>query len=165
VDSLDIFAELFIGFAGFSGIVAALRGSRDREWHAIDRTRLIVLIASSILGIFAAVLPKSLHNFGADDSSIWRISSGFLATLMLIMFGLVAKRFRQTKAFEHRDFSPVFTVAAGLFILPTIIVLALSALNVYFEANIGLYSLGLLANLVICSGMFVLLLRLVLRDA
>ena len=165
MDSLDIFAELFIGFAGFSGIVAALRGNRDREWHAVDRTRLVALIASSILGMLAAILPKLLYNLGFDESSIWRISSGFLATPMLIMFGLTVRRIRQTKAFEHSDFSPAFIIGASLFIIPTIVALVLSSLSVYFEAGIGLFGLGLLANLIICSGMFVLLLRLVLRDA
>ena len=165
MDSLDIFAELFIGFAGFSGIVAALRGNRDREWHAVDRTRLVTLIASSILGMLAAILPKLLYNLGFDESSIWRISSGFLATLMLIMFGLTVSRIRQIKAFEHSDFSPAFIIGASVFIIPTVVALVLSSLSVYFEAGIGLFGLGLLANLIICSGMFVLLLRLVLRDA
>ena len=84
---------------------------------------------------------------------------------MLIMFGLTVGRIRQTKAFEHSDFSPAFLIGASLFIFPIIVVLVLSSLSVYFEAGIGLFGLGLLANLITCSGMFVLLLRLVLRDA
>jgi len=165
VDSLDIFAELFIGFAGFSGIVAALRGNRDKEWHEIDRTRLVALIASSIIGIFSAILPKALDNLEIDERFVWRISCGFIATSMLVMFAWTIRRIRQTNAFAHSDFSPIFIIGASLFIFPLIAILSLSALAVYFEANIGLFGMGLLANLIVCSGMFVLLLRLVLRDA
>ena len=165
MESLDIFAELSIGFAGFSGIVAALRGSQNRDWHAIDKTRLIALVASSITGIFAALLPNILHNLELVEPQIWRVSSGLLAAFTLAMFVWVAIRIRQTRALQHHDFSPIFIVIASIVVLPTTLVLLLSTFGVLFKPGIGIFTLGLAGNLFISAGMFVLLIRLVLRDA
>ena len=165
MDSLDIFAELSIGFAGFSGIVAALRGSQNRGWHEIDKTRLVTLVASSIIGIFAALLPDILRNLEFGEFQIWQVSSGLLATFTLAMLVWGGIRFRQTNALQNQDFSPVFSFIAFIIMIPIILVLFLSAFGLLFDPSIGIYSLGLAGNLFVSAGMFVLLIRLVLRDA
>jgi len=52
-----------------------------------------------------------------------------------------------------------------MILLPTTALLLLSSFGVLFEPSIGIYSMGLAGNLFISAGMFVLLIRLVMRDA
>jgi hypothetical protein len=164
MQNLDIYAEIFIGFVGFSGIVAALGALNNRNWTVVDKTRFILLIGSSFLGIFFSLIPNIIQQFNADEKSSLQIALGLfgvITTLVLILVGILFKR---NNAFSHADFSMGFTVAAMLVLTPFILVACLSAPGVYFEASIGIYMIGLMCLMLISAAMFGLLVKLILRD-
>ena len=122
-------------------------------------------VASRHIGIFAALLPKILHNLEIAERLTWQFSSAFLATFTFVMFVWMFSRIRKTNALQHQDFSPLFIVLASMVVLPIATLLLISSFGLLFEPSIGIYSMGLAANLFISAGMFVLLIRLVLRNA
>jgi hypothetical protein len=67
-------AQIAIGLAGFSGVVAAF--SRSREFHVEDRVRFLMLICGTFAVILLAFVPLLLDLGGLDESQVWRWSSG-----------------------------------------------------------------------------------------
>ena len=53
MNSLEIYSEIFIGFVGFSGVLAALGVRNDSVWSVVDKNRFIILIFASFSGVFS----------------------------------------------------------------------------------------------------------------
>ena len=64
VDALVGIAEICVGIAGFSGVVAALQW-RD-HWHAWDRVRTASLLAISFGAVVFSLFPLALDSFGVS---------------------------------------------------------------------------------------------------
>tara|TARA_B100000780_G_scaffold277862_1_gene249628 strand:- start:171 stop:608 length:438 start_codon:yes stop_codon:yes gene_type:complete len=105
---LNIFTKISVGLAGFSGIVVALRESQNENWHEIEKTRLIALIAASIMGTLAALLPTVLHKLEAGVRLAWQVLSVSLGTLTFVGFIWLYSRVRETRALQHQDFFASF---------------------------------------------------------
>ena len=73
--ALYIVAEVSVGLAGFTGVIAALQG-RD-GWHPSDIWRVVSLLCITFSALFVALVPVGLHAAGIGESSVWRISGGF----------------------------------------------------------------------------------------
>ena len=164
MQNLDIYAEIFIGFVGFSGIVAALGALNNRNWTIVDKTRFILLIGSSFLGVFFSLIPNVIQQFNADEKSSWQIALGLFGVISALALILVPLLFKRNNAFRHADFSMGFMVTAWLVMTSFILVACLSALGVYFEASMGIYTIGLMCLMFISAAMFGLLVKLILRD-
>ncbi len=93
--ALFIVAEVSIGLAGFTGVVAALQG-RD-GWDAFDVWRVVSLLCITFSCLFVSLMPVGLHAAGLSDSAVWRFSGGF--GIASIVFGYIV-----TTRYQRADF-------------------------------------------------------------
>lgn len=83
-------AEIAIGLAGFSGVVAAF--SQTRDFPAADRVRFLMLVGGTFFVILLAFVPFLLGLSGFEEPGLWRWSSAiwvvaFAACLPLVLAG------------------------------------------------------------------------------
>lgn len=78
-DVLLTLAEIAIGLAGFSGIVAAF--SRTRSFPPEDRVRFLMLIGGTFSVVILAFVPFLMLYAGQTEPQIWRWSSAVFVIL------------------------------------------------------------------------------------
>ena len=76
-DELLTVAELAIGIAGFSAVVAAFAYRGDLQERDVDRFRILVTSAGA--AVILAFLPSLLSGLGLSDIDLWRAASGLMA--------------------------------------------------------------------------------------
>jgi hypothetical protein len=83
-DELLTIAEIAVGLAGFSGVIAVFiqRGGLPLA----DRVRFLALFVTAFTALILAFLPIALAYSGFKDQDIWRISSGTMVLINLIGF-------------------------------------------------------------------------------
>ena len=85
-------AEVAIGFAGFSAVVAALfRRRRTGDTMLFDEVRFLVMLEFSLTVLVFSLLPLTLHVLGIGEDQIWRMASALLAAFLV--FHLVGDYF------------------------------------------------------------------------
>ena len=84
MNALPILSELFIGIAGFSGIVVALSGAEIAK-DPLDRFRVLSLLLSTLGGAVFAVLPIVLSEAGVAPERAWRLASGFYSFYLALV--------------------------------------------------------------------------------
>jgi hypothetical protein len=72
-NALYILAEMSIGLAGSTGVVAALHGRDD--WYPLDVWRVVNRLLVGFRTLVLALVPVALRSFGITGSPPWRISS------------------------------------------------------------------------------------------
>jgi hypothetical protein len=72
IESFHSIAGIAVAFAGFTGIVLAVRRSVDARAAAVQRSRLLDLLLASLGAIFFAYLPEAVAAFGVDGTLSWR---------------------------------------------------------------------------------------------
>jgi len=77
-DSLQTIAEISIAFAGFTGLVVALR-KNDGPLTTVQKYRLQILLSLAFGAMFLSLLPDLLDNFGVAPGRIWIASNATLA--------------------------------------------------------------------------------------
>jgi hypothetical protein len=164
MQNLDIYAEIFIGFVGFSGIVAALGAMNNRNWTVIDKVRFIILIGCSFLGVFLSLIPPVIQHFTADEKLSWQIALGLYGTCSIIALANVGLLFNRNDVFNHPDFSWGFMLFGGCVLGAYTCVVWLAVGGVYFEASAGIYAIGLMCVMLVSAAMFGLLVKLILKD-
>ena len=164
-DVLTILAEIFVAFAGFTGIVAALGQRSDGMWRPIDVIRFRGLLEASLAGLVLSVLPFSFYYFGVADTNTWRFGSAFMA--IYIVFGLfkVFRRHQKLRANDDPDFVPGARLLLLILAIPVVAVLTLNTLGIGLHHTFSGYLVGLIYTLIMCCTMFILLLRFVRVDA
>jgi len=147
-DYLALIAEVAVGVAGFSGIVAALTRRSSEEWRAIDVVRLQVLLFVSISVVTWALLPALLLSSGIEGPSLWRFTSG---AWLLVTTPLVYSRVRKVVAViseNSQDTSTALSVYVAALLFATF---ALQVANVVSVAapwpHLGCLTLDLLLTL------------------
>ena len=165
MDSLEVYSEIFIGFVGFSGIVAALGVRNDNKWSQVDKNRFILLIGCSFSGVFFSLIPQIIQHYIVDQKTAWQLALSLSGTCMIIAISAVFYFFLRTGTLHHPDFSKRFMSTAGTILFTYSSVALLAALDIYFEASFGIYAIGLMCVMLISAGMFSLLVRLILKDA
>lgn len=96
--SLQVIAEVSIAFAGFSGLIVALRRNVG-PLTEVQKFRLQILLSLAFGSMFLALLPETLQLLGAGSGSIWRIASAaaLLFSIVFISFWvLTSMRIRKT---------------------------------------------------------------------
>jgi len=73
-DSLQTIAEISIAFAGFTGLVVALR-KNDGPLTTVQKYRLQILLSLAFGAMFLSLLPDLLNNFGVAPGRIWIASN------------------------------------------------------------------------------------------
>jgi len=81
LNALTPLAELFIGIAGFSGIIVALSGASIAS-DPLDRFRVVALLFVALGGAFFAVVPLVLNDTGVPLKRTWVLASGTYAVYL-----------------------------------------------------------------------------------
>ncbi len=75
-DTLLSLAEIAAAFAGFAALVSVIRRSSDQPADAVhDLLRLRLVIASSVAGVAAALIPVGLAGYALDAALTWRLAA------------------------------------------------------------------------------------------
>jgi hypothetical protein len=82
-ESLQTIAEISIAFAGFSGLVVALR-RKAGPLTTVQKYRLQVLLALAFGAMFLSLLPELLDNFAVSEERTWRYASAALSLYSII---------------------------------------------------------------------------------
>ncbi|MDP2530352.1 MAG: hypothetical protein Q8W51_11530 [Candidatus Palauibacterales bacterium] len=147
-------AQIAIGLAGFSGVVAAF--SRTRDFPAPDRVRFLMLVGGTFFVILLAFVPFLLELGGMEEPGLWRWSSGiWLAGLLACAPLIVAGRrviLREGRPAPAWSLLIVLMIGAGA-------ALAQGGNVVGWPYSPGVvpYLLGLLAGLIGSGSIFVYL--------
>jgi hypothetical protein len=92
LNALTTLAELFIGIAGFSGIVVALSGASVAS-DPLDRFRVLALLLIALGGAVFAALPLILSDAGLSLERTWLFASGaYSAYFALVVAWTVRQR-------------------------------------------------------------------------
>ena len=151
-------AEVAIAFAGFSGLVAIFGSRAAGRWSRSDRYRLALMLETSLAAILFAFLPFSLRYLNVEGSVLWTVSSGGLATFLLVELILVIPRTRRLYRGSGETLSPTFGLIIASLALLALIVQVLNAAGIGLHRDFGPYLVGLLLLLVVSGIQFVRLL-------
>lgn len=151
-DTLLSMAEIAAAFAGFAALVSVISRARDTPNEAVhDLLRLRLVIASSVAGVAAALIPVGVDGYGLDPSITWRISA-----LIFLLFdnGILA------------SFFSAYRPVQGTFVPDRLAVLVVMSLEVVEQGSLvavvfglplgnapALYVTALIANL--CQAGFI----------
>ena len=100
-EALGIAAQIAVALAGFAGVVVVFRREAIHEWSEIDKLRLRLLLANSILPLGLSMLGLVLLTIKPAPPGIWKWSSGIL---LIVTVSYVIPI---TKAFRRLDFRNV----------------------------------------------------------
>lgn len=79
---LAVFAQVSIGFLGFTGLVSVLS---PREWDSpLIGLRFWILIEFSFGGLLLALAPLVLFQWGWEEAVTWRVLSGAFLVLFVL---------------------------------------------------------------------------------
>jgi hypothetical protein len=137
-----VFAEISIGLAGFTGIMAALY-ARD-TWHPFDRFRTVSLLIISFGALAFALAPHGLHLLGVPDETLWRICSGAFVAFAFVT--AIAVMRLQPPGYSSVPFYPL--------VLASYAALISVAVGLFPQASSALYFAALFLNLGIAGVLF-----------
>lgn len=147
-DWLQTVAEVSVALAGFSSLAAGMR-RRDYRTSAINRTRLLTIVETSLSALFFSVLPVLFHGLGMGERTSYRVS----AVLFLLGFvPLCTRGFRRFQAAAGTSSAlrssrlGLITLFAGL---STCVAGILCALDVLTASPSTLYLIALYGTLLI----------------
>jgi hypothetical protein len=152
-DALLTIAEMAIGLAGFSAVVAAF--ARSGELSPTDRTRFVWLFSTAFVAALLAFVPILLSEAALSGPTLWRWSSGVMIATWLVSIGLVAySDFRDS----HDPSVPPPDFSRGVFLfVPSVVNLVLQIMNFWGEAwepSSAVYIFGTLVWLYAASLVF-----------
>jgi hypothetical protein len=154
-------AEIFVAFAGFTGIVATLGQRSEGKWRPVDVIRFRALLEASLAGLVLCVLPYGFHYFAVAEAITWSICSAILALCAPLFILRLIRNQVKLRVSEDPDFVPgvrlILVPLTGL-VVP---ILALNAAGIGLEHTFSGFLVGLIYVLIVCCSMFVLLLRFV----
>lgn len=82
-NSLQVIAEVSIAFAGFSGLIVALRKSPG-PLTEVQKFRIQLLLWLAFGALFLSFLPAIVRSFGAGESEVWKIGNASLLAYSLL---------------------------------------------------------------------------------
>jgi hypothetical protein len=145
-------ASIAVAFAGFTGIVVALRKPTDARATAFDRSRMLDLLLASLGATFFAFLPETVFAFEVDESSGWRGIALSFALFHLVEVVVAANIAGGTLIFTRLDW---ILVPIGAVVMIAQWATGLGALSAYVQA---VYLVALLWFLFVAAYQFAQLL-------
>jgi len=94
-EALGIAAQIAVALAGFAGVVVVFRREAVQEWSGIDKLRLRLLLANSMLPLGLSMLALLLLTIKPMPPEIWRWCSGILLVVTISFVTLTTKSFRR----------------------------------------------------------------------
>lgn len=141
--SLQSVAEISIAFAGFSGLVVALRKDPG-PLTEVQKYRLRVLLALSFGALFLSLLPELLSYLGVTEAMLWARASiaAALFSLVFLAWWVVRSRHMMQLVPEIFDWFAVARMLTGHIIV--VVPLLLVATAVIVDAGAGVYLAALI---------------------
>ena len=94
-EALGIAAQIAVALAGFAGVVVVFRREAVHEWSGIDKLRLRLLLANSILPLGLSMLGLLLLTVEPMPPGIWRWCSGITLVATLFLVTAITKIYRR----------------------------------------------------------------------
>lgn len=148
-------AEVSIGFAGFSAVVAALfRRRRSGDMMPFDEVRFLVMLEFSLTVLVFSLLPLALEVLGLDEGRAWRVANRLLAAFLI--FHLLGDYFltirRKRVALQSITWSIYILSSVGIAVCA--VALLLSSYGVPIGEPAGVYVMCLLWLVVLAATHF-----------
>jgi hypothetical protein len=94
-EALGIAAQIAVALAGFAGVVVVFRRESVHEWSPIDKVRLRLLLANSILPLGLCMMGLLLLTIKPMPPTMWRWCSAIEFVVFLLFVVIMAKTFRR----------------------------------------------------------------------
>ncbi len=155
-DSLFAIAEISIGLAGFSGLVAAFVQHSGDAWRPDQKARIVLLILLSFGMIVGALAPFALSGISQSPALVWGLPMIAFSALCITLLGYWVRVSRRHgfKLLFPRVSIPVLTVSTLLQVL-----VLLSGLGLFLPYSPALFVLGFLTVIIFGANMFLALLH------
>lgn len=101
-EALGIAAQIAVALAGFAGVVVVFRRESVHEWSGVDRLRLRLLLASSLVPLGLCLIGTVLLTVEPLPPGIWRWCSGIAFVVSLLFPISMTKYFRRLDVQEVR---------------------------------------------------------------
>lgn len=157
--TLELFAEISVAFAGFTGLAAVVRGASPDPGVRSHQRALRFLVEYSLFTLVYCVLPLVLWNIGLPEAAVWRIAAVFFAFASGTYYYFRFTELLTDAVNENTIRKFRCTVALDAVIIVSMVGSAFRAIDV---APLTLYLFGLLWNLIAIGMTFVRLIRPVL---
>jgi drug/metabolite transporter (DMT)-like permease len=86
-EALSTAAQIAVALAGFAGVVVVFRRESVHDWSTIDKFRLRLLLANSILPLGLCMTAQLLLTIEPTLTGVWRWCSG-VAFVVFLLFGI-----------------------------------------------------------------------------
>jgi hypothetical protein len=96
-EALGIAAQIAIALAGFAGVVVVFRRESVHDWSTLDKFRLRLLLANSILPLGLCMIALLLLTVQPALTGVWRWCSGVAFVVFLTFATVVNRSFRRLK--------------------------------------------------------------------
>ena len=160
-DVLVTTAEVAIGLAGLSGIVAAVIGSRASvRWSPIQKLRLTELLRTSFGAVVFSLFPLILLSAGVSNSTSWLVASLTWLGYIGVAIALQVPRVRALLPEAHAE-TPWMIYVLFTILIATV---SLQLFNVVFLHVAWPHLVTMLGSLIVGFVMFVRLLFLLMED-
>ena len=94
-EALGIAAQIAVALAGFAGVVVVFRREAVHEWSGVDKLRLRLLLANSMLPLGLSMLGLLLVTIKPMPPGIWRWCSAISLVVTVCFVTATAKSFRR----------------------------------------------------------------------
>ncbi len=150
LDSLEIFAEIGIALAGFSGVAAAIAGRSPAGLAPRQRPGFWTVLAAGFSLAILALLPRAIANFGVPEPAVWRVLCLGVSPGFVLLWVLLWRNHRQLERSGHPAYAPRAYPIGGVIAAALSLGLVLAALGAlpgfaaYYAALVAL--IGIAAN-------------------
>jgi len=160
-DALVSIAEIAIGLAGFSGLVAAFGQRPGHSWRGDQKSRIFLLVILSFAMIICALYPFAMSGLSDSPALVWGVPmvSYSVVSIILLAYWIIVSRRRDYKLQFPLVSIPIILCSAALQVI-----VALSGFGFILPYSPALFVLGLLSILVFGAVMFLALLHITWRD-
>ena len=142
-EALSTAAQVAVALAGFAGVVVVFRTDALHEWSPMDKLRLRLLLANSMLPVAFCMFALFLLTMSPPPVAIWRWCSGFAAAFLFPFGFYTARAARQIpRALFHANDSARFlfysfaVLGSGMCLLQLYNIAVLNAFWAFFAAII-----------------------------
>src|SRR5215475_10034032 len=152
-EALGIAAQIAVALAGFAGVVVVFRREAVHEWSGIDKLRLRLLLANSILPLGLSMLGLLLLTIKPMPPGIWRWCSGIALVATLSFVAATAKIFRSLnlRNVQRQRVSRSISYLAGAFGMAALL---LQLYNIVLLAAFWPFFAGIVYQLVTAMAQF-----------
>ena len=160
-DALLTIAEIALVFAGFTSLIAVVRGPGRGQWRPIEWIAMWLMVGWSLAALFFSLLPVLLFHYGVSPAVLWATSSGALGLFILGFVSVMLRRLRKTQAEVMLPrASRVFRVLVPLVFMAQL----LAAVDFLVPRGPATYLLGVVALLAFAVFPFVAFLSLIASE-